>query len=175
MSTVVIQNPILNSPFVEPERHFHFDDDGITNEIIEGRRVSSYFVPIAQSKKRGGKQQLAFETEWTQDRIEENRLVNLTRAWATSCAMGMTYLCSLGTNRSPLRYHVTQDGRCSWQWLRVVSFCSNCSIGVQEWPRYGVPYQRTSCPLVVIIGARFTGHEVRRYPAALQAGPHRCR
>nr|MBA2289866.1 DEAD/DEAH box helicase family protein [Chloroflexia bacterium] len=94
MSTVVIQNPILNSPFVEPERHFHFDDDGITNEIIEGRRVSSYFVPIAQSKKRGGKQQLAFDTEWTQDRIEENRLVNLIRGrvnlWRQGGYVGVT-------------------------------------------------------------------------------------
>jgi hypothetical protein len=39
---VVIDNPILNSPFTEPARHFRFDDDGITNEIAEGRhpRVS---------------------------------------------------------------------------------------------------------------------------------------
>lgn len=78
MSTVVIDNPILNSPFTEPNRHFHFDDDGITSEIVDGRRVSSYFVPIAQSKKKGGKQ-LAFDTEWTRDRIEENVLVNQIR------------------------------------------------------------------------------------------------
>jgi type III restriction enzyme len=31
-SSVVIQNPILNSPFEEPRRHFRFDDDGITNK-----------------------------------------------------------------------------------------------------------------------------------------------
>jgi hypothetical protein len=29
---VVIENPILNSPFAEPTRHFRFDKDGITNK-----------------------------------------------------------------------------------------------------------------------------------------------
>ena len=50
---VVIENPILNSAFKEPSLHFKFSDDGITNEIVEDRRVSSYFIPIAKPKKRG--------------------------------------------------------------------------------------------------------------------------
>lgn len=74
MPQTTIENPIINSPFREPTRHFQFTDEGITNEIVEGRRTSSYFVPIAQPRKKG--KQLRFETEWTQDRIEENRLVN---------------------------------------------------------------------------------------------------
>src|SRR6478735_5408362 len=78
MTQIVIENPILNSAFSEPTRHFRVDDDGITNEIVAGRRVSSYFVPIAQSKKKSGKQP-AFDTEWTKDRIEENRVVNQIR------------------------------------------------------------------------------------------------
>jgi len=68
MKQVVIENPILNSPFEEPNRHFQFDDDGITNEIAEGRRVSSYFIPIPKPKKKGPKQAMLFDTEWTQDR-----------------------------------------------------------------------------------------------------------
>lgn len=28
---VVIESPIIRSPFVEPKRHFGFDDEGITN------------------------------------------------------------------------------------------------------------------------------------------------
>ena len=51
MSQVVIENPILNSPFSEPDRHFRFDDDGITDEIVEGRRRSEYFMPIPAAKK----------------------------------------------------------------------------------------------------------------------------
>lgn len=77
MSQVVITNPVINSPFDEPTRHFKFTEEGITNEIVEARRVSSYFIPIAQPRKKG--KQLEFETEWTQDRIEENKLVNQIR------------------------------------------------------------------------------------------------
>ncbi len=75
MSKVIIENPVINSPFSEPTRHFKFTDEGITNEIVKERRVSSYFIPIAKSRKKG-QQQLEFDTEWTQDRIEENKLVN---------------------------------------------------------------------------------------------------
>jgi hypothetical protein len=48
MSQVVIENPIINSPFDEPTRHFRFSDEGITSEIVDGRQTSSYFVPIAK-------------------------------------------------------------------------------------------------------------------------------
>ena len=50
---VVIENPVVNSPFTEPRRHFRFDDDGITDELVESRRSSSYFIPIASAKKQG--------------------------------------------------------------------------------------------------------------------------
>src|SRR5829696_331288 len=73
----VIDNPILNSPFTEPARHFRFSDEGITSEIVESRRVSSYFIPIPKPKKKGS--QLAFDTEWTQDRVEENVFINRVR------------------------------------------------------------------------------------------------
>jgi len=35
-------------------RHFRFDKDGITNEIVEGRRRSTYFMPIARPKAHRG-------------------------------------------------------------------------------------------------------------------------
>lgn len=73
---IVIENPILNSPFAAPTRHFRFDDDGITDETVDGRRPSSYFTPIPKAKKKAG--QLVFD-EWTGDRIEENRLINQIR------------------------------------------------------------------------------------------------
>ena len=41
MGQVVIENPILNSPFAQPTRHFKFDDDGITDEVEDFRRVSA--------------------------------------------------------------------------------------------------------------------------------------
>jgi type III restriction enzyme len=92
-SQVLIENPILNSPYDEPDRHFKFDDEGITNQVADGRRTSSYFVPIAKAKKKGSKQ-LYFDTEWTQDRVEENKLVNDIRSrvaqWRTGGYVGVT-------------------------------------------------------------------------------------
>ena len=95
MRQVVIENPIINSPYDEPARHFRFNDEGITDEIVDGRRISSYFVPIARPKKRkGGAQQVQFDTEWTQDRIEENKLVNDIRRrvalWRKGGYVGVT-------------------------------------------------------------------------------------
>ena len=75
---VIIENPILNSPFQEPARHFKFDDDGITNEVAERRRVSAYFVPVPRPRKRG-KQKGLFETEWTDNRLQENEFINDVR------------------------------------------------------------------------------------------------
>jgi len=83
---VVIENPILNSLFVEPTHHFKFSDDGITDEIADLRRISTYFVPIAKRKKEG--KQLAFDTEWTQDRVEENVFINQVRSRAAIWRQG---------------------------------------------------------------------------------------
>jgi type III restriction enzyme len=65
MPDVIIENPVLNPPFEEPCRHFRFGDEGITNEIVPERRVSSYFVPIKKGK------QLVLDTGWTAERIQE--------------------------------------------------------------------------------------------------------
>lgn len=65
----VIENPVINSPFRQPDRHFRFDEEGITSDVVDGRRASSYFVPIASARKRGGQQ--TFETEWTSTADED--------------------------------------------------------------------------------------------------------
>ncbi len=79
LKQVVIENPILNSPYCEPGRHWKFEDYGISDQIVEGRRISSYFVPIAQPRKKTKDNQLLLDTEWTQDRIEENVFINKVR------------------------------------------------------------------------------------------------
>ncbi len=92
MPQVVIENPVLNSAYDEPKRHFRFTDEGITNETVDGRRISSYFVPIPRPKKKG--KQLVFDTEWTEDRIEENKIVNRIRErvsiWRSGGYVGVT-------------------------------------------------------------------------------------
>ena len=77
MREAVIENPVINSAFTEPRRHFKFDDDGITSEIVETRRPSAYFIPVAQPKKKGAQLQLG--TEWTDDRRRENDYINEVR------------------------------------------------------------------------------------------------
>ena len=105
MADVVIENPILNSPFREPERHFRFGDEGITSEIVEERRVSSYFMPIAAARK---KPQLQLDTEWTRDRIEENKEINRIRErvslWRVGGWVGITPI-----TRSLLEYWADPD------------------------------------------------------------------
>lgn len=73
----VIANPIINSPYREPERHFAFDDNGITNEEVNGRLPSSYLVPVPKPRKRG--QQLQLDLDLTADQIRLNDLVNEIR------------------------------------------------------------------------------------------------
>jgi hypothetical protein len=82
MPDVIIENPVINSPFEEAKRHFRFTKDGITDEIVAARRISQYFIPIAQPKKKHPKQ-LAFQTEWTADRVQENKFINRVRQAVT--------------------------------------------------------------------------------------------
>jgi type III restriction enzyme len=53
MPPTVIENPILNSPYREPTRHFRSGaNNDITNVIDAGRRGRCYFLPIATPKKK---------------------------------------------------------------------------------------------------------------------------
>ena len=106
MDQVVIDNPILNSPYEEPARHFCFSEEGITNEIVESRRVSSYFMPIPAAKKKG--KQLPFDTEWTQDRVEENEFINRIRGRVTRWREG-GYAGVTKTTRQLLEYWTRPD------------------------------------------------------------------
>jgi type III restriction enzyme len=72
-----IDNPILDGPYAPPTRHWLFDDGGIANKVVDGRRPSGYFVPVPQTRRQTA--QLAIETDWTLDRLKPNDLVNLMR------------------------------------------------------------------------------------------------
>jgi hypothetical protein len=52
LASGAIENPIINSPFVEPARHFATNDAGeITGDIDGRRRPSECFVPVARPRK----------------------------------------------------------------------------------------------------------------------------
>jgi type III restriction enzyme len=55
--TTAIDNPILNSPYEPPSRHYVISANGPTGEIQDGRRSSESFIPIAIAKKGRGKSQ----------------------------------------------------------------------------------------------------------------------
>ncbi len=103
MPQIVIENPILNSPYKEPSKHFRFSDDGITDEIVESRRISTYFVPIAKPRKKAGGKQLALDTGWTQDRVEENKDINRIRERVSVWRKG-NYAGITNTTRQLLEY-----------------------------------------------------------------------
>jgi type III restriction enzyme len=75
-SRTTIENPVINSPFEEPRRHFVFTDEGISDTIATGRRKSVYFNPIARPKAKGKNLELDFAVE---SKPEENRLINAIR------------------------------------------------------------------------------------------------
>ena len=113
MSQVVIENPVINSPFDEPTRHFRFGDEGITDEIVDGRRTSSYFVPIARPRKKGG--QLAFDTEWIQERVQENELINDIRNDAH-------FYCALNyMHYNPVKHGYASDSY-EWPWSSLTNY-----------------------------------------------------
>jgi len=84
----VIENPILNSPFTELARHFRFDEGGITSEIAQGCRRSTYFIPIPKPKTKGGGQ-LALAGDFATEPARGNDFINRVRehvgAWRTAC------------------------------------------------------------------------------------------
>jgi len=52
------EQPILNSPYAYPSRHWELDAEGQpTQRIIESRRRASYITPIPKPKKRKGRNQ----------------------------------------------------------------------------------------------------------------------
>ena len=65
MNSQFFDNPILNSPYKYPDRHWELDDDGQpTQKVIERRRRAEFISPIPKPKKRGGKteqQRLIFD------------------------------------------------------------------------------------------------------------------
>src|SRR5438552_16632231 len=82
MPPVTIDNPILNSPYAEPTRHFPIDDAGqISGPPLPGRRGSSYFLPIAAPKKKGAPGLFDALEEKKTESGHVNRIRQLVKTW----------------------------------------------------------------------------------------------
>ncbi len=60
MASSPIENPVINSPFVEPAKHFRVVDGQVSGAIDERRRPSEFFVPVARPKKASPQLALQF-------------------------------------------------------------------------------------------------------------------
>jgi len=117
MRQVVIENPVPNPRFEERQRHLKLTDEGITDEVIEARRVSSYHMPVAQPRKKG--KELRVTAEWTLDRTEEDVFLNWARErvamWFNggSQAIASTTHALLGCGSLPWPDQPTRSEECA--------------------------------------------------------------
>ena len=90
-----IDNPILNSPYEQPDRFYEIGPQGPTGEIRQGRRNSESFIPIAITKKgkRGSDKsvQETFDFDLTGERREKNNLINDLRRDLAKWRRGAVY------------------------------------------------------------------------------------
>jgi type III restriction enzyme len=79
--TKSLDNPILNSPYAEPNRHYEVGENGPTGVIKDGRRSSESWIPIAVAKKgkKGEPVQETIDFDVTGERRERNELINEIR------------------------------------------------------------------------------------------------
>ena len=65
MSNPFFDQPILNSPYECPERHWELDGQGQpTQQIVDERRRADFITPIPKPKKRKGKKAALFNVEY---------------------------------------------------------------------------------------------------------------
>jgi type III restriction enzyme len=90
-----IDNPILNSPYEQPDRHYVIGQTGPTGEIRDGRRPSESFIPIALAakgrKSKDGSEQGQIDFDATGERREKNTLINELRRDVERWRMGGHY------------------------------------------------------------------------------------
>ena len=87
--TTAIENPILNSPYDPPTSHYAVGLQGPTGEILQGRRPSESFIPIAIAKK--GKASQGTLDLAAGQRTEKNDLINEIRRDVERWRMGGHY------------------------------------------------------------------------------------
>jgi type III restriction enzyme len=103
-----IDNPILNSPYEQPDQYFEIGPNGPTGEIRVGRRPSESFIPIAITKKgtrgKDDSQQIQFDFDATGERRERNSLINDIRRDVAKWRRGGEYAGVTPVSRKLLQH-----------------------------------------------------------------------
>jgi type III restriction enzyme len=92
-----LADPVLNSPYEEPSRHFEILPTGPTGAVLDSRRKSEFFMPVPKPKKGRGKpapQQALDIDALTDERVEKNdkidQLRDQLRVWRLQGYPGVT-------------------------------------------------------------------------------------
>jgi type III restriction enzyme len=111
--TQTISNPILNTPFEQPDRHFTIGPHGPTGEIKNGRRASESLIPIAITRKgRRGQddtEQVEIDFDATGERRERNNLINDIRRDVERWRRGGEYAGVTPISRKLLQHWADPD------------------------------------------------------------------
>lgn len=106
-----MKNPIINSPYKEPNRHFAADERGISDEILDFRRPSTRYVSaMPRTRKRDRQLQMnlaegAFSAEMQEDNEFINKIRFVIAEWRKKEYPGITK-----TSRD-LLYYWQDEGR----------------------------------------------------------------
>ena len=87
MANPFFEHPILNSPYVCPQRHWELDEQGQpTQKIIENRRRAEFITPIPKPRKRkkgSGQQEIVFDEgkglSTKEQQYDPNSIINEVR------------------------------------------------------------------------------------------------
>src|SRR3990167_9381237 len=90
-----MKSPILNSPHLEPNRHFKSDDRVLTEEINESRLPSSFYIPVPRARTQQKQLELnTAEGAFGNELQKENEFINKIRVkikdWRNSNYQGLT-------------------------------------------------------------------------------------
>jgi type III restriction enzyme len=90
-----MNNPIVNSPYKEPNRHFNADERGISDEILDARRPSSFYIPVPRARIRERQLEMNIaEGAYGSEMQRENEFINKVRVkvkeWRESGYAGIT-------------------------------------------------------------------------------------
>ena len=105
--TTDLSNPILNSPYDPPSQHYAIGSQGPTGEIVDGRRASESFIPIAIAKK--GKASQGSLDLAAGERTEKNQLINEIRRDLEKWRMGGHYAGATPITRKLLQHWADPD------------------------------------------------------------------
>lgn len=76
-----MKSPILNSPYTEPSHYFKADEHGLTEEVVDARRPSSFYIPVPRQKTKQKQLELnTAEGAFGAELQKENEFINKIRA-----------------------------------------------------------------------------------------------